>query len=52
MPLPADFPPQPKRPLASQRLINEDGTTNKSWLDYFDALDRWNAKVRAYLDTL
>jgi len=52
MPLPADFPQPPKRPLATQSLVNADGTTNKSWLDYFDALDRFNRALRAHLDSI
>lgn len=46
MPLPATFPQPPRRPQASVPI------TDKAWLNYFDALDRFNKAVRAQLNTL
>lgn len=46
MALPANFPQPPKRPPAAEPM----GTP--AWLRYFDALDQFNAAVRAYLATL
>jgi len=46
MALPANFPQPPKRPPASVPI------TDGAWIRYFDALDRFNAEVRAYLATL
>lgn len=46
MPLPAGFPQPPRRPPASVPI------TDKAWLDYFAALDRFNAEVRAQLNLL
>lgn len=52
MPLPAGFPAAPKRPPSSVAITNADGAMAKAWLNYFDALDRFNEAVRVRLDTL
>lgn len=52
MPLPATVPQEPKRPPASQPVTGPDGNMTTPWLNYFDALDRFNRALRAHLDTL
>lgn len=52
MPLPADFPLPPQRPPSAVAFLSADGTVAKAWLNYFDALARYEERVRAYLDTL
>lgn len=52
MPLPAGFPQAPKRPPAAVALVTAEGGVAKAWLDYFDALERFQAAVRVRLDTI
>lgn len=52
MALPATFPQAPKRPPATQAFLAANGTMSQAWLNYFEALDRWNAAVRVRLDAI
>ncbi len=46
MPLPANFPPAPKRPPASQPIVGPDGKPTQALTNYFDAVDRLVAALR------
>lgn len=52
MPLPAGFPMPPRRPETTVAMASADGKITSAWANYFTALDRWNAQVRQYLDSL
>lgn len=51
MPLPASVPQAPQRPPATQPFLTQAGTVTTAWTNYFDALDRFNRAMRAYLDS-
>ena len=52
MALPPDFPMPPKRPPPKQSFLQSDGTVHEAWLKYFEARDRFDARVRQKLDTV